>query len=558
MGHWFDDRCKLLAAEDTISRRGLLRGLMASLALSGVPTSAEALAQSAVGAQPVRALPQQPVALPPGTCTRSTTAGNTVAKVSVIQGDITYTRQVSYDATTKTGTTSITISRLQNLILQSSATTSAAARNRSALSIQYGAEVKGIRAATFTTQDGQSFQGTIDGRAFTTLANPKSMGDMTFADHAPPPTIALDPTLGPVVTALAAQASKSFATCQDVSSALPKPTPRLSLRETGQGGSPGEGWYEPGETYGSPNCDNCWDSCGKTALDYSGLTSWETYICAPCLAAAVFAYNGIWLVCWGACQLPGGGCCPVPCGGAFTCCGTNDHCFRSDLCCPSSMIVCNNVCCGTGVTTCAPDGFCGCPTGQSVCGDNCCAANTTCCGTQCCPAGTTTCCGNVCCDKSANTCCGTQCCPAGAPCLNGKTCCASPSHVCPGSSTCCPPFNVCCGSTCCGANEVCLTDSRTGSPLGCCPASQTCGVGGQNPICCPTGQMCTDQHNSICGACPTGQVSCKSEGNGAVVCCASGANCCNGVCCKPQEVCCTNITGGPAVYGCHLESLCIS
>jgi hypothetical protein len=545
MGHRFDDLCKRLVVDDSLSRRSLLRGLMASLAVSSAPEAAKVFAQAP---RP----PVVPVDRSPETCVRRTSAGKTVEEVSLAKNGITYQRQLMYDAATQIGTTTITVSRGQALIFRVEGTTARRGTGDTSVVVQYGPEVEGVRSATIITQDGKSFRGSIDRRTVTSSSSPHSMSDVTFADGAPAPKIVMDAALAPVVGALATEASKLLANCQTVPSVVPKRIHRF--RETS---SPGSGWYEPGESYDSPDCTNCSNNCETTAENNSGIKDWYTYVCGPpCIAGAVAAYNAIWIACWASCQVPGGGCCPVPCGGAFICCGRNDNCFHSDLCCPGSMVVCKDVCCGPGVTTCAADGFCGCPTGQLECGNNCCPTNTTCCGGQCCPTGTTTCCGNICCATGSTQCCGNQCCPTGAPCLN-NVCCPSPSHVCPGSNTCCPPFNVCCGSTCCGLNEVCLTDARTGTPQGCCPASQACGVGGENPVCCPAGQMCIDQHDSTCAPCPVGQVSCASGGNAAIVCCAPGVNCCNGTCCKPQEICCTNIRGGPRVFGCHAESLCI-
>jgi hypothetical protein len=83
----------------------------------------------------------------------------------------------------------------------------------------------------------------------------------------------------------------------------------------------------------------------------------------------------------------------------------------------------------------------------------------------------------------------------------------------------------------------------------------------ENPVCCPSGQMCIDQRNSTCAPCPAGQVACQSQnansGLPTSVCCAPGVSCCNGQCCKPAEVCCTNLRQPPLIFGCHPGTLCV-
>jgi hypothetical protein len=567
--NWFDDLCKRLVAE---GKGDILRGMMEGLAatsLSG-PSAVQAatpsfaapavqsrsLATSAPAAVPraVTAPVSGPTANAPGGCGLSNMGRTTTANVSLSKGGITYRVTMEYDSKTHNSISSTIITGAvdiaSNLVRIGPTTYTANA-------MYYAPAVTGVKTVSMTSTDGKTFQGDMDGRAFTTASlDPRSLSAVKFTDGLPPPAITVDASLAALVTGLAQEARTALASCGNstpgsTQAAHPSLDP---FREVGP--DPGSGWYEPGETYSSPDCTNCWNNSVATAKDKSGLCSWEVQFCPPCWPAAFALFNAIAMGLWATCQLPGGGCCPVPCGGAFTCCGRGDHCFRGDLCCP--YLVCNNVCCGPFVTTCASDGFCGCPSGQIPCGTNCCAPGTLCCGGTCCPSGSAKCCGNQCCPAGSDQCCGDQCCPNGAPCINNSICCPSPSHVC--GTTCCAPFNICCGSTCCGTNEVCLSDVRTGATYGCCPASQACGVGGASPICCPAGQICVDQHESTCGACPSGQVSCLSSnenGSTSTVCCAPGVECCNGICCKPAEICCKNIYGSPQVFGCHLESQCI-
>jgi hypothetical protein len=562
LDHWFDDLCKQSVGDGKVSRRNALRGVLASLAAAGSRAfqSSNAFVQTGSKSAPPKPLP------PGGGCVRWLAGSSTVAQLSVAREGMTFDRQLSHDRAHQVGKSTITISRGQTLIVKIDISS---ARGATTASVHYGADIKGVKNATLNSPDGKTFQGSMDGRAFTTSASPRSMSAVRFADGRPHPQISANPKLASVVTGLTTQAKKAFATCHTTPHA-PRPAhPHLFGREVGGNGSPGSGWYEPGETYSSPDCTQCWNNCGDTALQYSGLTDWETWLCPACIVAAFIAYDAIWVACWGTCQLPGGGCCPVPCGGAFVCCGRNDNCFRGDLCCPGNMVVCRNVCCGPGVTSCAPDGFCGCPSGQAVCGDNCCASGTPCCGKNCCPAGTgkccgdsccpagtSKCCGNDCCPSASDNCCGNHCCPANAPCIN-NVCCASPSHVCPGSNTCCPPLAPCCGSACCsGPDDICL--SNRNGPIGCCPRSRACGVGGDNAFCCPPGQQCVDTQEGICAPCPTGRVPCAPNNSGSfgsAICCAPNVECCMNKCCKPGEVCCRPLDGRP--FGCWDSGACV-
>jgi hypothetical protein len=419
----------------------------------------------------------------------------------------------------------------------------------SAIEIDFGSGYKGAKAVRLEVRNKRTVTGTVDGHALA----PFSVGTKPkLADGRPLPAISVDPTTKATVGRIASGAGPVHKKCGG-----------LRVESTSA-------------------CDACSLACGAKFTSclaaVAGGAWWELLGC--------FSSDDD---CYSACNAPGGACCPAACevdGGCCVndgeiCCGSGwsaqccspGHVCCGGLCCPQAGQVCKNqaaspVCCQPTDFVC-PSGLC-CQAGGTCCGTSCCAPGTHCADPKfgtCCPNGSVVCglvcCGppetsvclnrTLCCKKSDV--CGTSCCPGG-PCVN-NVCCPSPSHVCPGGNTCCPPFNVCCGSTCCGAGEICMKEGRTGQPLGCCPAKQACGVGGENPVCCPSGQVCVDTQDSTCGACPSGQVACKSSGNGAIVCCAPGVNCCNGTCCKPQEACCTNLHGSPQVYGCHMESLCI-
>jgi peroxiredoxin len=55
--------------------------------------------------------------------------------------------------------------------------------------VDYGPEVKGVQHVVMTSQDGKTFQGSMDGRTFTTSGIPRSLSAVRFADGKPPPTL---------------------------------------------------------------------------------------------------------------------------------------------------------------------------------------------------------------------------------------------------------------------------------------------------------------------------------------------------------------------------------
>src|SRR5215472_6886035 len=580
-GHWFDNLAREIAGGKLSRRQALGWTLQGGLAVAYATLfrSAGAFAQAPPRPSPQEAIPPISVGTTSvGGCIRRVAGNSFVQEVTVDQAGMTFKQQMAYDHTKEAVTNSLIIRRGQTLILKVDATT--AKGGAATVTVRSGADIKGVQTVSTTTRDGRTFQGSMDGRSFTTNRtsrphHPLSLSPLTFSDGRPAPHISVDPQLAKSISDIVGKARAASASCRKVMPAPMRPT-RHRLRELGQGGSPGDGWYEPGGTYDAPACSQCSDNCTSTCNDDCGVGDWETYVCGPgCIAAAYACANLCWAGCWGTCQLPGGGCCPVPCGGPFTCFGRGDQCFRGDLCCPSPFVVCKDVCCGIGVTGCAPDGFCGCLAGELVCGDNCCPPDTMCCGSHCCPTTGNMCCGDQCCPQGNYKCCGGACCPGDAPCLNNTTCCASPSYVCGG--TCCAPFSnccagaccdgQCCGSTCCKQGDVCLKDGY-GNIVGCCPPAQVCGYS-----CCASGQKCIDPHEGTCAACPRGTVptvcGTATGAPGPTVCCPPGVLCCNGKCCpfpsdnRGNVVCCTPPAGDSppfanGSFGCHHQAACIA
>ena len=521
MAHWFDRLCLSVAGEQQPSpaafdRRGFLFGALGSFA-GAVGSSAKSWAQPP--RRPPINTPTQPPRFPrplPGQCTRTISGNTATQSVELTQGGLTYRRQLTYDAGTKSVTDTVTLAQGATTI--ATATTNVKTGGATTTTINYGGPVTGIRAAHLTSPDGKVFTGTVDDRRIVSRAPSRTTPVTTeYLDHRPPAVATAATDLHAPVKALVQQASGRFKACHTITDhpLVHGPMRTMDYKPGGGGANdPGDGWYEPGGSYNSPDCDQCENNCNDTAEKYSGVDDWEVWICPPCLAAALAAYDAIWLACYAACQLPGGGCCPVPCGGAFTCCGKNDHCFRGDLCCPSNMVVCNNVCCGPNIGSCAGDGTCGCPSGMSSCGESCCSANEDCCGGLCVARGG----------------------------CNGG--CPSPQFPCAGQ--CCGPFSNCCGGKCC--LDRCVNGV-------CCPMAQACGN-----VCCPSGQLC---NNGTCFGCPGGlgrirRVACQSLGPNnqqITTCCQPIApTCCGGVCCGVgQEYCvahngtyvCTNVNPNP-------------
>ncbi len=531
MMNWFDKVCLRMAghsAPTSPARRKFVQGAASTAALWGSQSALGRLAaqpganQRLRLATPVNRLPMTLT----GQCQRQRSGNVMTQGLIVSQSGVDLEQTLTYDAVARVVTTRIVAHRGGQTLVDSTVTTSE--DHTGTATIAYGAGARGIANATLQMRPGQ-VTGVIDNRAVSAVMDNRGTATgVAFLDRNPAPALILDAGLQPIVTALASQASQGLRKCHN----LPATASRLTTTvnrpaavtgpgvaaggqrsvmayKPGQGGpnDPGDGWYVPGGTYNAPDCDNCWNNCGDLAADKSGINDWKVWIGGPVAwATAIAAYNVIWLACWGTCQLPGGGCCPVPCGGVFTCCGRHDNCFRGDLCCPQNMVVCNNVCCGANVSSCSPDGSCGCPTGLVNCGKECCTAGQICCGGVC---------------------------AAPQDCKNGVYC-PDPSHIC--NNKCCPPFNPCCNGQCCAGtcvNNVCCPDPK-----------RVCGN-----TCCAPGQVCS---NGSCFGCPTllgriSQYACQSMGpNGHTIgtCCSlTSPTCCGGVCCGIGQSYCNRVNG---------------
>ncbi len=517
MSHWFDRLCQgaSKAQPETLARRNFLIGAFSgtAVALLDSPPVAHAQFGLQTGRQPGRPpigppilgdAPQPPRFLPTSTCKRTMTGSTVRQSVQVVSNGVTYRRAIAYDTVTKSLQDTLSIDRNGQTFLNVTATSLPGGSSTAA--IDYGPLVTGARTVRVTSVDGKAFRGTVDGRAVLSTVNAKQIPTTEFLDHRPAPVLSAPAGMRSTVNALAKQVRGRLSTCVTVPAnpILHGPT-HLTNRKAGalDSSDPGIGWYQPGGTFDAPGCTDCWNNCGDFALQHSGLEDWETYLSPLAIAAAIASYDLILLGCWGVCQAPGGGCDPVPCGSPFVSCGKGDNCFRGDLCCPASMVVCNNVCCGPDIKDCGSDGTCACPNGAVSC------------GAMCCPPG--------------QICCGDTCVPVGG-CNNG---CPAPLVSCNGQ--CCAPFATCCNGQCCG--HACVNNS-------CCPQAQACGG-----ACCARDQVCS---NGSCFSCTPMQIRfglhpCQSNGPNGVpigVCCgASSPTCCGGVCCGTGQNFCIPSNG---------------
>lgn len=522
MSHWFDGFCVSLAGKveaERLPRRNFLLGFASAVAATGLGEERLALGQPdqrRLQRVPGR-VPSVPTPLQLSDQCKRTWTGDTLTQgVVLTENGYTYQRQMTYNRATKVLGTSIEVKQGTTVVVTAHSTTQANGSTTS--NFTYGPAIQGVHSAVLTSPDGKRFQGNVDGRAVQATQSGNTAPTVEYLDHRPAPFSTHAAGAGTTVSALAKQVGTKWRSCRTLSV---KTTTHGGVRvmdyKPGANGAGdlGDGWYEPGETYDAPDCTSCWNNCGDTATKDSGIDSFWTYTNPVTFAYAMASFNLIWLACWGTCQLPGGGCCPVPCGGLFTCCGRGDNCFHGDICCPGSMVVCNNVCCGPGIHICAADGTCGCPDGLLSCGEQCCQEGQICCGGHCC---------------------------AGSDCQN-NLCCTSPSHHC--ADQCCAPFSSCCNGQCC--SSVCVNNV-------CCPPAQVCGH-----VCCPPGQVCS---NGTCFGCASTRAirslpchSILANGTTVGVCCSHVApTCCGGVCCSVgQNYCvlsngqyvCTNVNPSP-------------
>lgn len=475
MSHWFDDLTKALSSASITPRRSFLQILGLSAANLSWPI---------VFSQPAHAQAADD-------CAWKIT-GNVMSREFVAtEGGLSIKRTLSYDRAKKTAEMHGTL--LEGGALVAKLDIVAARGGAVTANASYGPRVTGAKAIALKSTDGKAFTGQLDGRTVRKVDKRLVQADGTDA-----PPLVLEPTLRSAFQSLQNRAiQRGSGTCR---------TERTLHPHDPNNPGPGSDWYEPaGVSWVS--CQNCQDGCYSTYQDTA--LSWSCYFLSLVCEAEAIAQ---WSICMGLCELPGNGCLPVPCG-SFTTCAPGDTCFSykdGRLCCSAPSAICNNVCCGKDVATCAPNGSCGCPTGELQCGNKCCDGKTQICSNGlCCPKGQLNHNGKCCAESSL---CGKVCCDELATCGDPK------------KGICCPFETTFCAGKCCDQNQVCINGS-------CCPKERSCGG-----VCCPSGQRCSDPAKKTCVACPPAKVPCLPS-SGASLCCAPDVACCPGVCCQPGQVC---------------------
>ena len=526
MSHWFDGFVKRAASGGVSRREVLTAGVVSGLGIAtrGLGAGGAVVAGSEALAQP--APPRKP--LP--------SVFSTFEPVVVSRDGITVKHELSYDIALSASVMALTITRGTTLIAKVNANVR---KELQTVQIEYGPDVHGMKNAMLTARDFQNFSGTIDGRAFTTGGPVASLAGAMFADGKPAPQVNVAQTIPTSLLQISKDLQVALKSRKQivVPGVAPLQLPADPVADViGQRiAKPGGNWITP-RSRNIPACDRCYDTCADKDGDCTGdIDDWENLLCPPCYALRIAACLFKWGICMAGCNIPGGGCCPVPCGSITdNCCGPDTVCMqpKQRTCCPTDRALCGGFCCEKGTTTCAPDGFCGCPDNQTACGDFCCSPGDICNGGQCYKPSECT----------------------------GNTCCHAPSHFCNG--VCCPPFNGCCGGVCCSSTGACVNGQ-------CCAAANRCG-----PACCASGQACLDPVAGICGTPPActpivkivptkgglKQVSiprfpCRTltaDRRFVNVCCESGVDCCLGACCSLGRVCC--IVNG--VAGCNFASSC--
>ncbi len=551
MTHWFDAFTKTAAQFDAVERRSFLQLIGAALGAGAFQGAA--VAQTTHSARPAAPMANRGAAMSQTArdaiaITRGAgigaasphvrrVAGNLIIhELSVTKGDLTINAQLAYNRESQNATESVTITKGAGLVARLDI---ARAKEGAATgAITYGPDVSGVRSVTITTKNGKSFQGVMDGRAFTAAGKPTAIDQIEFLDRAPAPKIAADPKLVSAIQDLGARANQLLAAPRAGANPLPH-NPREKKAHRAIITGPGFDWYEPSDDI--VDCTNCEDGCTKVYID--ALPGWATIIfCPPCAVVDTAAALALWTGCMIKCNLPGGGCLPNPCG-TFTTCAKGDACYDykdGRLCCPAPAAVCKGVCCGKDVTSCAPDGGCGCTSDQKACGNDCCDPG------QVCVDG-------ICCAPDQKTCKGV-CCPKGQICHNGKCCneanvcgpvCCDELSTCadPKKGVCCSFGSPVCDGQCCPPGSQCINGK-------CCPHDNVCGG-----VCCPSGQTCADPAKHVCSPCPANTAPCLPAG-GVGLCCAPNVECCGESCCKPGEVCNYNgKVGGKDIYVCGPQEI---
>ena len=555
MEHWFDRLTKAFA-EGTLSRRELLdSAIKAGAALLGAPliTRSEALASIVSGPRETQTTAN--------TC-QARREGR--AQIFTVSASSTFGgRALTYNQTVRqTSRTSVELSETVrlggNTLFQMNVSRT---RGSSRVSITYGDGFQGIRQGSFTSADGETIQGDVDGHRvvpFRRGADPRSI---RFADSARAPTLGISDDTRNAIKTITDRAKQNAASCT---------ARRRGLAPAGNGNARQRPFsLDFGDHYSvdgfatesslvqsdsghdsypdhSAGCLSCRGSCTASGIGCGVGTAVACAFTFGIGCAVGIAGCGIAIpACFLGCQASGQPCCPVTCGDV-ACCDYDEPCLdvNRGICCSPNLKPCaNKSCCRQNDTCINATGVC-CSAGLTICNDKCCKKGEVCKdGVACCPPSQETC-GTLCCGPN-EVCVGNKkCCPKNSAC--GNVCCDQQSRCADaGSSLCCSFASQTCGGRCCKPGEQCINGKCCSIPCG--------------NVCCSSGQACQNPKTSTCVSsnCRAGRVTCVSQDSpsklGRSMCCQTN-QCCLGKCCKPGEICCS---GGGTLFGCHLPGQCV-
>jgi hypothetical protein len=557
MAHWLDRQAKRLARGQVTRRSFLFRGAGAA---SGAVLS-RYIGDPAVS---MAAVPAHPRTTRIGPCTLKSDRKTSTLSRSVrvrfgarhLTLDVTQTEHHGHQPSAALRNT-ITLGNTMVLeVLVEKTSRGSAAEG----TILFGRGFSGVREITFTTSDGKTLSGKIDGRSYSGYRLGTDPSKIRFRDGMPPPSARVEPALGQAMHTLFETAHKESRRCHAAAKHHRHHAEDLVAVRSAGGSAPATAvdWvvHQDADQFGQPGrsdnprgdtpCVLCQSGCdGGGGLCAAGIAS-GCSASGPfygiCLAVGIGGCLIAQAICLGLCFVGGAPCCPVTCGPE--CCSNGDTCLDTDtgFCCPQGTTACNGgQCCDKG-DVCLNNGHC-CPpdkvSTESICCPNSADKPPVSCKGKCCDTGDV-CNDGVCCPPTSPICNGV-CCIGGA-CLPNGNCCMSPSHLC--GDVCCGPFNTCCADVCCsGAGDVCISGT-------CCPSSKACGN-----TCCSSSQVCTDPSTGTCGPtpCPQGQTICQNFTKTASTCCNNGLQCCNGTSCCDNTMglyCCGTL-------GCVTSSACV-
>ncbi len=350
--------------------------------------------------------------------------------------------------------------------------------------------VAGTLDAIVDSTDGEHLTGSVNGHPLTPVAKTQLLAGapLTLADGTPLP--AFDAHAEQLMAALQVLGKGSPSSC----------APRTGAMTTK--GQPGV--MRLGTNSDFSTCSPCLSDCETTLATCSllvpGVCVGLAYIpfvgqvlFVACVLGLEYACQRHFDNCFNSCYKPGGGCCPVDCGGKSSCCERSETCLdaRSDLCCPPGL----QTCYGGGQESCIDPVWETCINGAGC--PN--APVNQACGQICCPSG------QACADTAKSQCCpvermlATSCCAEGKIANKQAQTCAPPPD-CPQGTTA-QPDSVTGAQVCCGYIQKCV--QQRCDPSGACFCLQQVAVQAAacNGACCtdPSSPYCNTDHGT-CGA----------------------------------------------------------